>query len=136
MCLFRTVNPLVAFQELVIYVLLYLFIYCWLFVLQKDYCASDTLTCIEEIDSRFFREIENYFVLRKYIPTHCVRTVHISKRFNIGIVIPAVSDESATLRNCSQLFHTCLHCIIRSCLGGKFCSGWDWQFCKNNLNAV
>ena len=63
--------------------------------------------------------LKSLFVHAKYTRTHCILTKHVPNKLKKAIVIPTIRGESATLRNRSQLFHTCLQRKIGSCRGGE-----------------
>ena len=68
----------------------------------------------------FFKRLKILFVHAKFSRTHFFRTIRVPSKFNNAIVIPTLRDESATDRNYSQIFHTCLHRNIGSCGNDEF----------------
>ena len=87
-----------------------------LFVLQREYCALDTWTRIEDLDCRFCREYEKSLTAHKVTRTHCIRTIHVLNSFIFAIVIPSIRDECVKHRHCSHKFHSCL--LRKNCFCG------------------
>ena len=86
---------------------------------QSESCASDTKSCIEDIDSRFCRENDKSFRACKVYPnTRCIGTKHVPNELKIAIVLSTIKGECTTHRICSQLFQTSLQRDYVFCRGG------------------
>ena len=75
------------------------------FIFNKKNCAIDTLTRLDDIDSRFCLELrlKNSFQHAKYTRSHYFRTEHVPNMLNEAIVIPTTCGACATHRKCSPL---------------------------------
>ena len=73
-----------------------------LFVLENVYCAPDTWTSIEDIDSYFSLQPRDrkFFFEVEYARRHCCRPIHVPSKFNIAIVITKTRSECGIHRNC------------------------------------
>ena len=71
----------------------------------------------------FVEKHNSLFLHAKYIRAHCIRTIHVPKKFNNTNVIPRNRSECATHRSFCQFFHTCLQRNIGTCRSGKFRNG-------------
>ena len=97
LCLFKNINPLVTIQEKR---------NCLFFngnIARLTRGHALTILIIASV-----KRVKSLFVHVKFLRTHYIRTVHVTKKFNNDFVIPTIRGECATHRNCSQLFHTCL----------------------------
>ena len=86
-----------------------------LFQLQKEDCAPSTQMRIAGFDNRFCREIEKSIGQAKFTQTLSIWKIHVPNDINDAIVIPTISGECTTHRNCSQKCHTCKQQKIDSC---------------------
>ena len=93
------------------------------FVPQREYCALDAWTSLEDFDSRICQDLWKFFVQLKCTRAHCVPTIHVPRQFDIAIVIPTIRGECTAHRSCSQIFHTCWQRNLGSCKRGEFCDG-------------